>query len=65
MDNAPIHRTELLQVPIETCGAELLYLPPYSPEFHLIEHDFANIKRLRNYKTDIPLNEVLNMYQNN
>ena len=64
MDNARIHKTELTRQLIETCGTELLFLPPYSPNYNPIEHDFANIKRLRDYKADIPLNEVIKMYQN-
>ncbi len=64
MDNARIHKKALTRQLIETCGAELLFLPPYSPDYNPIEHDFANIKRLREYNADIPLNEVINMYQN-
>ena len=63
MDNAPIHRTKRTRELIETTGAELLFLPPYSPDYNSIEHDFANIKRLREDNADMPLNEVINMYQ--
>ena len=63
MDNAPIHRTKRTRELIEATGAELLFLPPYSPDYNPIEHDFANIKRLREYNADMPLNEVINMYQ--
>ncbi len=62
MDNARYHKTEQTKELIEKTGAELLYLPPYSPDYNPIEHDFANIKRLRQYNSDIPINEVLNMY---
>ena len=62
--NARLHKKELTRQLIETCGAELLFLPPYSLDYNPIEHDFANIKRLREYNADIPLNEVINMYQN-
>lgn len=40
LDNAPIHRGELMrnkQVQWEKKGLHLLYLPPYSPEFIAIE----------------------------
>lgn len=40
LDNAPIHRCELMrnkQVEWEKKGLHLLYLPPYSPEFNAIE----------------------------
>ena len=62
MDNARIHKTERTRELIEAVGAELLFLPPYSPDYNPIEHDFANIKRLRTYNADIPLHEVINMY---
>ena len=31
---------------IEAAGAELLYLPPYSPDFNPIENAFAKLKAL-------------------
>ena len=62
MDNAPIHTTPRTLELIQACGAELLFLPPYSPDYNRIEHDFANIKRLREYNADLPLNEVISMY---
>jgi transposase len=31
---------------IATAGAELLYLPPYSPDLNPIEHAFAKLKAL-------------------
>ena len=62
MDNARIHKTARPRELIEACGAELLFLPPYSPDYNPIEHDFANIKRLRAYNANIPLDEVINMY---
>jgi len=31
---------------IERAGAELLYLPPYSPDFNPIENAFAKMKAL-------------------
>ena len=62
MDNAPIHRTKRTRELIEATGATVLFLPPYSPDYNPIEHDFANIKRLREYNADMPLNEVINMY---
>ena len=62
MDNARIHKTARTRELIEACGAEILFLPPYSPDYNPIEHDFATIKRLRAYNADIPLDEVINMY---
>ena len=63
LDNARYHKTELTKELIEKTGAELMFLPPYSPDYNPIEHDFANIKRLRQYNSDMTLNEVRNMYQ--
>lgn len=63
LDNARYHKTELTRELIEKTGAELLFLPPYSPDYNPIEHDFANIKRLHQYNSDKTLNEVINMYQ--
>ena len=47
LDNARIHKTRRTRELIEASGAEILFLPPYSPDYNPIEHDFANIKRLR------------------
>ena len=62
MDNARIHKTEQTQALIQGCGASLLYLPPYSPDYNPVEHQFANIKRLRSYNADKPLEDIVNMY---
>ncbi len=62
MDNACFHKTERTQKLIETTGAKLLYLPPYSPDYNPIKHDFANIKRLRKYNADKTLTEIIKMY---
>ena len=62
LDNAKIHKTHRTRELIEASGAEVLFLPPYSPEDNPIEHDFANIKRLREDKADGTIDEVINMY---
>lgn len=44
MDNLPAHkRTEVRQA-IEARGAELRYLPPYSPDLTAIENSFSKLK---------------------
>ncbi len=63
MDNARIHKTEQTQALIQGCGASLLYLPPYSPDYNPVEHQFANIKRLRSYNADKPIEDIVNMYR--
>ena len=62
LDNAKIHKTYRTRELIEASGAEVLFLPPYSPDYNPIEHDFANIKRLREYNADKSIDEVINMY---
>ena len=57
MDNACIHRTQRTKELIEASGASLLYLPPYSADYNPIEHDFANIKRIREYNKDKSLED--------
>jgi transposase len=37
MDNLSVHKSEKLRELIEREGVEVLYLPPYSPDFNPIE----------------------------
>ena len=37
MDNLSVHKSEMVRETIEGAGAEVLYLPPYSPDFNPIE----------------------------
>jgi transposase len=46
MDNLTAHKGERVRELIEEQGCELLYLPPYSPDFNPIEEAFAKIKAL-------------------
>ena len=46
MDNLPAHKPAAVQHAIERVGAELRFLPPYSPDFNPIEMAFAKIKAL-------------------
>jgi transposase len=48
-DNAPFHKKKELEAIAEEHGHHILFLPPYSPDFNPIEHDFANIKKRRQY----------------
>ena len=63
MDNAPIHKTDQTQAVIQAWGASVLYLPPYSPDYNPVEHQFANIKRRRSYNPDKPIDQIINMYR--
>ena len=44
MDNLPAHKGAQVRDAIEAVGAELRYLPPYSPDFNPIENSFSKIK---------------------
>jgi transposase len=44
MDNLPAHKNPAVQQIIEAAGAELRYLPPYSPDLNPIEQAFAKLK---------------------
>ena len=46
MDNLPAHKPAGVRTAIEAAGAELRYLPPYSPDFNPIEQAFAKLKAL-------------------
>ena len=44
MDNLPAHKPTAVRHAIEATGAELRFLPPYSPDFNPIEMAFAKLK---------------------
>ena len=44
MDNLPAHKPDDVRELIEGAGAELRYLPPYSPDLNPIELSFATLK---------------------
>jgi transposase len=46
MDNLSAHKGERVRELIEQRGCELLYLPPYSPDFNPIEQAFSKVKDL-------------------
>ncbi|WP_404924722.1 IS630 family transposase [Mesorhizobium sp. ORM16] len=52
MDNLPAHKAAGVRDAIETAGASLLYLPPYSPDFNPIENPFAKLKALMRAKAE-------------
>ena len=45
LDNAPFHRKNDVFEIAEQAGHQVLFLPPYSPEFNHIKQDFAIIKK--------------------
>jgi transposase len=44
LDNLPSHKVDGVQAAIEAAGAQLRYLPPYSPDLNPIEQMFAKFK---------------------
>jgi transposase len=44
MDNLPAHKGSAVRQIIEAAGAELRYLPPYSPDLNPIEQAFSKLK---------------------
>ena len=62
MDNAPWHKGNDLKTLIESTGAILLKLPPYSPDLNPIEQAWANLKQAikKATKTIQDINENIN-----
>lgn len=46
MDNLPSHKVSGVREAIESVGAHLAYLPPYSPDFNPIEQAYSKLKWL-------------------
>jgi len=54
MDNASFHKSKETQELIENSGCELLFLPPYSPDYNPIENYWAILKsKIRKILPDI------------
>lgn len=48
-DNAAFHNKNDLEAIAHQHGHHILFLPPYSPDLNPIEHNFANLKRQRQF----------------
>ena len=46
LDNLAIHKQPAVRAAIEAAGAQLRFLPPYSPDLNPIEQAFAKLKAL-------------------
>lgn len=46
MDNLNSHKSENVRLAIESAGAEVVLLPPYSPDLNPIEMVFSKLKQL-------------------
>ena len=49
LDNAPIHRKNKIREIAQQQGHQVRFLPKYSPDLNKIEHDFAALKKRRQY----------------
>ncbi len=63
MDNVPFHKSAKTQALIQRTGATLLFLPPYSPDLNPIEHNFAALKKLREYNEQATLDHIVKTYK--
>ena len=63
LDNAAFHKTADTRQLINDSSHELIYLPPYSPDFNPIEQDFAILKkRLKFSNPTHSIDQVIKMY---
>lgn len=64
MDNAAFHKSPRTKELIESVGCEVIFLPPYSPDFNPIEKFWANMKRwIRNKIAEIgQLHDVIDQF---
>ncbi len=46
LDNLSAHKAASLRPALQACGCELLFLPPYSPDFTPIEQAFSKLKAI-------------------
>ncbi|MBD1862294.1 MULTISPECIES: transposase [Trichocoleus] len=46
MDNLPVHHASVVHEAIEAVGAQVVFLPPYSPELSPIELCWSKLKQL-------------------
>ena len=67
MDNLPVHQASKIREIIQTVGAEVVFLPPYSPDLSPIELCWSKLKQyLRSAKArttkaiDRALTEIIN-----
>lgn len=63
MDNARFHNKEKIRELLEKTGHQVLFLPPYSPDFNPIEQDFAIMKKRRkNAEPETTIDEIVKNY---
>jgi putative transposase len=62
MDTAAFHKSPETAQLINETGATLLFLPPYSPDRNPIEHDFAALKKRREYQEHVAIDDIVKAY---
>ena len=62
MDNAASHPSPETAQLIAATGATLLLLAPYSPDLNPIEHEFAALKKRREYQEQATLDDIVRGY---
>ena len=60
MDNLPAHKAAGVREAIEAKGAQLRFLPPYSPDFNPIEMAFSKLKAMLRAKAERSINALWN-----
>ena len=60
MDNLPAHKGAMIREAIERCGARLVFLPPYSPDFNPIENAFAKLKAMLRARAERSIDALWN-----
>ena len=58
MDNLAAHRSAAVRDAIQSAGAELRFLPPYSPDFNPIEMAFSKLKASLKRRAARSVNEL-------
>lgn len=61
MDNLPAHKPVTVREAIERRGAQLAFLPPYSPDFNPIEMAFAKLKAMLRARAERTIDALLNV----
>lgn len=63
LDNASIHHVDEVVELLDSLGALVLFLPPYSPDYNPIEEAFSKVKSLiRDYEVDAEM-QTMNMQE--
>jgi len=63
MDNASFHKSEKTRMLIEQAVCQLLFLPPYSPDFNPIEKTFGWLKRKRQFLSNpLSIDQLIRQY---